>query len=371
MKITDMVKRFFGAFSVCDYGPQNQSENTYIENRNSRPDTPAEKETIQKIAYFKNGFLYDVNPRNTAISLYEDRDIAYNAKIIVSDGITYNLENEQSIKKIKIPSFSNSYDTTSSLDYILRMCASNLRNEGKNELSILVLKKAIEIMPFSNLMWSQKDYLRIVSWLYEDGRFDEGDKLKKHILSNQQIKSKTDTTVYAKQNFGELAKHTDLIVFASYSSILCETCSIYSGRVYSVSGKSKKFPKLPNELKKCSCYHPGCNTGISKYRDGDPIYCNGKCTDAEESTNRPYKDNRTDEEKESYMNHVQKIHNQNNNQIRRLNNQREYYQLHYLIPEIAPKSFSAYVRCKNANTDKFKMIVEKAKEVNIFISQSY
>ncbi len=370
MKITDMVKRFFGTFSVCDYGSQNQSENTYVENRNSRNDKPAEKETMQNIAYFKNGFLYDVSPRNAAISLYEDRDIAYNAKIIVSDGITYDLQNEQSIKRIKIPTFSNSYDTTSSLDYILRMCASNLRNEGKNELSILVLKKAIEIMPFSNLMWSQKDYLRIVSWLYEDGRFDEGDKLKEHILSNKQIKQKTDSTIYAKQKFEELKKRTDLIVFASYSGTLCETCSIYSGRVYSVSGKNKNFPKLPNELKKCGCYHPGCNTGISKYWDGDTIYCYGKCTDAEKSTNRPYKDNRTDEEKEIYMSHVQKINKQNYDQTRYLNNQREYYQLHYLMPEIAPKSFSAYVRCKNANTDKFKMIVEKAKDINIIIFQS-
>ena len=54
-------------------------------------------------AYFKNGVLYDVKPRNKKISLCDDRQIAYNARYIISDGILYDLKDATSIPKIPIP----------------------------------------------------------------------------------------------------------------------------------------------------------------------------------------------------------------------------------------------------------------------------
>lgn len=46
---------------------------------------------------------------------------------------------------------------------------------------------------------------------------------------------------------------------------------------------------------------------------------------------------------------------------------KEYYQLVYLLPDIAPKSFSAYRRIKNQNTPRFSQIKEIAENNGIVI----
>lgn len=323
--------------------------------------------TINKnTAFFRNGFLYDVKPRNKEISLYDDRGIAYSAKFIVSDGISYNLECKDSIAKIMTPTFCNSNgDTVGSLDYILRMCASNLRNEGKNELSICVLQKAIEIMPYSGLIWKTDDYLRIVSWLYEDGRFEDGDRYKKYILNNKKFKN-ADISYFAKEKFRTLTTQTDLIAFCSYSGCICETCAKYAGRVYSVSGKDKRFPKLPPHLKECGCFHVGCNSGASKYWEGDPIIHKGKHVLAYQSSMRPYFDDRTNEEKKLYLENQKRLPK---DPLIHLTNKKEYYQIKYTLPDVAPKSLSGYVRMKNLNSDNFQKIKKIAQNNGIVFSE--
>lgn len=56
-------------------------------------------------ACFENGFLYNVFPRNHSISLYDDRDVAYNAKILVSDGKRYNLWKKTIFSASQFPVF--------------------------------------------------------------------------------------------------------------------------------------------------------------------------------------------------------------------------------------------------------------------------
>lgn len=142
-------------------------------------------------ACFENGFLYNVFPRNHSISLYDDRDVAYNAKILVSDGKRYNLWEKDDIFSIPIPRFSDSQETTFSLDYILRMIASSFRNNHENYLSICLLLQATKLMPHSNIFWKEEDYFRIVEWMYKDGQISDGDALRKYIKTDKLIQSKT------------------------------------------------------------------------------------------------------------------------------------------------------------------------------------
>lgn len=67
------------------------------------------------------------------------------------------------------------------MNYILRMCAGNLRSAGNNEQSVLVLWKAVQLMPHSGIGWSEKDYLKLAAWLYEDGRIADGDRVERYI----------------------------------------------------------------------------------------------------------------------------------------------------------------------------------------------
>lgn len=160
---------------------------------------------IDNTAYFKDGFLYDVYPRNTSISLYEDRGVAYNARFVISDGIKYDLNDHNSIKAIITPNFKDSVDTTSSLDYVLRMCASNYRNRGEARLSVSILAAATKMMVYSNIGWSLKDFKRIVYWLIEDGRQTEADEWEKLIDNSELVRNKT---YYPKMSNAELINIT-------------------------------------------------------------------------------------------------------------------------------------------------------------------
>ena len=45
----------------------------------------------------------------------------------------------------------------------------------------------------------------------------------------------------------------------------CPVCSQYGRKVYSVSGRNKKYPKLPYEIRKHGGFCPKCIMGISTY----------------------------------------------------------------------------------------------------------
>lgn len=335
---------------------KNIATNIYYSIKNRRLNLPKDC----NIAFFKNGKLYDVQPRNITISLYENRDVAYHADFIVLDSMVYNLHNVDDIKNIKTPSFCDDSGVTSSLDYILRMCASNVRNNGDNERSIIILEKAIEIMAHSNSFGTEKDYLRIVAWLYEDGKFDKADNYEKLILNYLENQSKANSQFVQENLFKQ---PTDLIVFDSYSGVCCKTCAIYSGRVFSTSGTNKKFPKLPLELKNDTSEHIGCATSVSAYYEGTEVCYRGKYYNAEYISKRPFVDERTTEEIDIYEQGIQET---NKEQIK-FENLKEYYRILYALPNIAPKSLAAYVRCKNSNTAKFQQIKEAALKCNIVI----
>lgn len=210
------------------------------------------------IAYFKKGILVDVYPRTPSISLYDDREIAYHAITIISDSRKYNLLDPRSVASIPCPHFAtNDGSVTLSLDYILRMCASYIRNSGYNEQSILVLWKAVQLMPHSGVGWLENDYLRLSVWLYEDGRIAEGDRVQQYVRNDKAIQFEANTQNVAMRNFQD-ASRNGLISYNNYSGVCCEICSIYSGRVYRTSWTwaTRKFP---------NCRHFCPNVGVGTY----------------------------------------------------------------------------------------------------------
>ena len=103
-------------------------------------------------AYFKNGILFDVKPRNKQISLYEDRQTAYHARYIISDGIRYDLENAEDIKIIHIPKYLHNRgmcSPTMNLDYILKM---RIGTENRPELAVPLAYKTAELMIASPIL---------------------------------------------------------------------------------------------------------------------------------------------------------------------------------------------------------------------------
>ena len=178
----------------------------------------------------------------------------------------YNWTNIEDIQSIEIPCYPTNPGVASpvnNIEYILHRKATEFKKEKKEDLAIACLKKANELFPYSNFSWGKKDYMRVVEFLKDFGRFDEARKEEKRILElyskyfseNKFHQNSTD------ENAIDTFIETNKKVFYSDGSDLvsteltpiactCEICSCYRGRIFSVYGKDTRFPKLPDILRK-------------------------------------------------------------------------------------------------------------------------
>ena len=132
---------------------------------------------------------------------------------------------------------------------------------------------------------------------------------------------------------------------ASYPEPASKTEAIYRGRIYSISGKDKRFPALPiNELRK---------TRIELYP-----FLYGICKPGQEIkfSNRPFTDTRKDKEKEEYGAFITEF-------LSKEKNTKDYEWILNNLPEIAPKSLSGYSRMKNSKSKNFIKIVVEAEKL--------
>lgn len=185
----------------------------------------------------------------------------------------------------------------------------------------------------------------------------------------------------------EDAKHldTDLVIMSAHGAS-CPECAKYQGRVFSLSGHSKLFPKLPSKVSIYGGIHPGCGHTFSPYIHGvsDPMldYTLTFQTDVAPRyrkniiafSGRPFVDDRLPKDIAKAEEYNAKLKEE---QVRRLYFERhraeieaqwaadkcDYKWLQENLPDICPKSYSGYKRMKNGNTKNYQIIVAKAKEM--------
>lgn len=329
--------------------------------------------SVNYVAFYENGVLIKTEPELK--DYYNERDKFQNARFIISDGIKYDLENADSISNLKIPNFKEatppklngqySLDLLGFLDCSLRMKASQLRNRHMNELSVCLLIKVNEMMKYSSIHWTKKDYIRLVNWLYEDGKYNEADRFEKEINKHFSVNNNDlcfGNPVYANnlkrvinsaKSLGE-----DLLISNSFNGC-CSECAKYRKRIYSISGEDKRFPKVPKY--KCTCQ--GIVLSIFIEGISNPNFPNN---DYVSYSNRPFMDDRTDEEK---RNHLHYLDRQVYERIAR-EDFKKYHRIKAIMPESVPKSFNAFRRLKNSNSDKFKTLASEALKYDIDISMS-
>ena len=358
------------------------------------PFLPTEKEPIIATgyeAYFKNGVLFNVKPRNKKVSLHDDRQIAYDAQFIVLNNIKYDLEDATDIKNIVVPHYDDNvmHDMIFDLAYILKM---RLGKEERPHLAVPLAYKTANIMLASTLGWMKKDYYRVVIQLWSIGEFAYGDYLLQELkLRLPYVAADDEYSVYHDDAF-EKALNLATQLNTDYLEIphqlaTCEKCALYQNRVYCVSGKDKRFPKLPHFNKKnntlncsfCLHYTPFVyykGRTITKYLLDE----NGMVTelelDAINHSNRPFVDDRTPPEKQRYLEWKQ--HNDKrldyesryydrNTWVEKHHSCFEYYEIVNKLGEKAPKSFDGYMKMKRGNTANYQKLVVLAEEQGIVI----
>lgn len=324
----------------------------------SAPTSALDSQTI----FFQDGQLYKVAGK--------DEKYWYDADILVSDGVTYNLRSTEDIRSIKIPNFKTAnsfsgYGVTGSLDYVLRMKAGAYFNRKEKELCSACLWKSTELMLSHKFWWKKHDFERIINWHYDLGMISEAEKAAAW-LSEQAVYTENEFDQYAKSILESTMKNAarysyDLVVFNDYGDGCCEECAKLRGRVYSISGNHKIFPALPGYVREHGNFHPGCRCTMSIYFGVESVYLAGNEIDAIETSTRPWEDNRTDREKALYQEYVDRSNKSVEEAAQREKDRAEYQKLLQTMPDLAPKSFSAYRRMKNSNSTKFQELIETAK----------
>lgn len=147
---------------------------------------------------------------------------------------------------------------------------------------------------------------------------------------------------------------TDLVESSDIAAC-CERCAKYRRRIYSLTGRDRRFPKLPHDFNSYCC-------GLALYPYiwgvSEPAFT---CRSVIQYSNRPFIDDRTVKQKEDY----QKLLDLRETEKQKKHDKEVYHQLVSILPDDAPKSFSAFRRMKNSNSSSYIALKRKAQSVGL------
>lgn len=141
----------------------------------------------------------------------------------------------------------------------------------------------------------------------------------------------------------------------------CEACAVLQGRVYSISGRDKRFPPLSRAFP--SGYrnvHPNCRHVMTYWIE--EMQSPEEIRAALARSNAPFTDNRSDEEIALYS-------KQQADSRRMRADRSQFERYRQRLGENAPKSFHTFRRIKNADGQKWKEMQEKYR--NYLYSQDF
>lgn len=283
---------------------------------------------------------------------------------------------------------------TCDVDYYLRLKSAKFEEAGNIELAILCLRKSNAIRMVSCRGYRRDDYYALVRLLARCGFIAEAKAEKAKIDSflgdcDNDALIAAESTI-ARQIYDSAKRFdTDLVIMSAHGAA-CPECSKYQGRVFSLTGRDKRFPAMPSGLS-LQGVHPGCGHTFSPYIHGinDPMldYSVSFQTNIKPQykkdiiafSNRPFVDDRLPEDIEKAKAHAAKLKAEREQRLyyeahmieieaQRGIDKRDYKWLQENLPDLCPKSYSGYKRMKNGNTKNYQKLVAKAKELGRDIS---
>ena len=288
---------------------------------------------------------------------------------------------------------------TSDIDYYLQRKGREYETSGNIELAILCLKKSNEIRMFCKNGYRRSDYYNLVGLLARTGRISEAKSEKERIdtyfssfpgwdcdselcIPENMVKRVVDSANML---------HTDLVIMDVHENA-CSECAKYQGRVFSLTGRDRRFPKMPDVFWKYGAIHPGCGHSFQPfiYGETDPDL---KYTLSIQRgvrwwhtrnivaySYRPFVDDRPQSDVEAarslFAKRKEETELQQNRwdhfievEAERGSDARNFAWLQKNLPEVCPKSFSGYRRMKSQNTRNFQKLASAAKNYGIDLWQ--
>ncbi len=150
----------------------------------------------------------------------------------------------------------------------------------------------------------------------------------------------------------------DLVEISTTPNCCCPECAKYIGRVYSLTGLDKRFPKFPRWLAQTQCAHCCLEISVCTYGFSNMFYAINIDGDVFEVSNRPFVDDRPQDCIDYYYKLVTDYEEEQCDR-------KDYACLELELPDAAPKSYSAYRRMKKQKTKGYLKLVEAATEHGI------
>lgn len=279
---------------------------------------------------------------------------------------------------------------TGDIDYYLRRKSHDYEDAGNIDLAVLCLKKSNEIRMFCRNGYRGDDYYTLVRLLARCGRVDEARAEKEKIdrffdtLDDETNDSYALDYSFIVRRVVNAAKsfNTDLVIMSVHGNA-CPECAKYQGRVFSLSGKDRRFPKIPDVFWKYGGIHPGCGHSFYPFiygvTDGDMSYTlsvqkisNRKyAKNIVAFSNRPFVDDRPQEDIDSALQLKEKERLETEHkrylwdhmiesEASKGVDARNFAWLQENLPDICPKSLSGYRRMKSQNTKNFQKLAAAA-----------
>lgn len=270
---------------------------------------------------------------------------------------SHDFSTVESIRRIPVSRYYSATNTPSGEDcnsaYYLQRLATRFKKSGRMDLAIACLEKSNELMLSREVHLLKKDYMRFINFLRNDGQNERADTELKKLEDALPEVFHGDKTLNP-----QIAKVTRTDLIYLIGSRYCPYCSIYTERVYSLSGKDHRFPpfsRLPDDLKVVNCPECGSFLAFGPYYN---IYGPGSPELKNEivKSNRPFIDLRSPEikaEEEARKSEEQKLRR----------TREEFSWISENLSDIAPKSIAGYSRMKKAKSNNFMKIVSAAENL--------
>lgn len=151
-------------------------------------------------------------------------------------------------------------------------------------------------------------------------------------------------------------EHEKDLVKMTQHNTTCPICAVYEGRVYSLTGKDERFPKLsniPGFNKGYNNIHPRCRHRITPYIE--------KYNDVKEDIKNSNRSFEVDKDKEASIKAYQE---EQKEKARLRDDKKQYEAFRQTLGEEAPKSLQSFREIKYNNSNDWKEIKNNLKIVN-------
>ena len=183
----------------------------------------------------------------------------------------YDMDSLEGINAIPIPAknYNTGDPTKDCIYYVLQRKATEHKKNGHMDLAIACLRKSNDLSDYEeHPPLLEKDYMRLVKYLQAAG--DKAGAAKAEAAIRQRHPEFADKRYSNLQRIrAQLKKNAewgeDLVLITTRNS--CPICSPYNRKVYSISGRSRKYPALPVEIYRNGGFCPDCSIGINTFYD--------------------------------------------------------------------------------------------------------